>query len=57
MRLHAVIMGAAAVSPQNAWQQPILRLVDTIVGVAVGLAFAWAELRVIRPRLRLDQPN
>jgi uncharacterized membrane protein YccC len=53
----AVVMVVAAVSPEHAWQQPILRLVDTIVGVAIGLAFAWADLRVIRPRLRLDQPN
>ena len=34
----AVIMVVAAVSPQHAWQQPILRLADTIVGVAVGAA-------------------
>jgi Fusaric acid resistance protein-like len=38
----AVIMVVAAVSPQHAWQQPILRLADTVVGVAVGAAFAWA---------------
>jgi uncharacterized membrane protein YccC len=53
----AVIMVVAVVSPEHAWQQPILRLADTIVGVAIGLAFAWAHVRVIRPRLRLDQPN
>jgi hypothetical protein len=27
--------------------QPILRLADTVVGVLVGLAAAWLELRVI----------
>jgi hypothetical protein len=32
----------ATVSPQHAWQQPILRLADTIVGVAA----AWLGLRV-----------
>jgi uncharacterized membrane protein YccC len=32
----AVVMGVVAVTPQDAWQQPILRLVDTAVGVAVG---------------------
>ena len=26
----------AAVTPKPAWQQPILRLADTVVGVAVG---------------------
>jgi uncharacterized membrane protein YccC len=37
----AVVMVVAALSPHNAWQQPILRLVDTAVGVAVGVAAAW----------------
>ena len=32
-----VVMVVAAISPQDAWQQPILRLVDTIVGIAVGI--------------------
>jgi uncharacterized membrane protein YccC len=46
-----VVMVVAAVSPQHAWQQPILRFADTIVGVAVGIAAAWISLRVIRPRI------
>jgi uncharacterized membrane protein YccC len=37
----AVVMVVAGISPQNAWAQPILRLVDTLVGIAVGLAVAW----------------
>jgi multisubunit Na+/H+ antiporter MnhB subunit len=37
----AVIMVVAAVSPQDSWRQPVLRLVDTAVGVAVGIAAAW----------------
>ena len=44
----AVIMVVAAVSPQHAWQQPILRLADTIVGVAVGALAAWVGLQVKR---------
>ena len=44
----AVILVASEVSPQHAWQQPILRLADTIVGTAVGLAAAWAGLRLSR---------
>jgi len=32
-----VVMVVAAISPQDAWQQPLLRLVDTIVGIAVGV--------------------
>ena len=37
----AVVMVVAALSPQNAWRQPILRMVDTAVGVAVGLGATW----------------
>jgi len=44
----AVIMVVAAVSPQHAWQQPILRLADTIVGVAVGALAAWTGMQVKR---------
>jgi uncharacterized membrane protein YccC len=33
----AVVMVVAAISPRDAWQQPLLRLVDTIVGIAVGI--------------------
>ena len=48
----AVVMVSAALSPQDAWQQPVLRLADTVVGVAVGVAGAWVGLHVIRPRIR-----
>ena len=34
----AVVMVVAAISPDHAWKQPILRLLDTIVGVSVGIA-------------------
>jgi hypothetical protein len=47
----AVVLVVAALSPHNAWAEPILRLADTIVGVAVGVAAAWIGLRLIRPRL------
>jgi uncharacterized membrane protein YccC len=33
----AVVMVVAAMSPQDAWQQPLLRLIDTVVGIAVGI--------------------
>ena len=45
-----IVMAAAAVSPHNAWQQPILRLVDTAVGVAVGIAAARVGLRATHHR-------
>jgi len=36
----AVVLVVAALAPDTAWQQPILRLVDTAVGIAVGLLAA-----------------
>jgi hypothetical protein len=35
-----VVMVLAALSPQDAWQQPILRLADTVVGILIGVASA-----------------
>jgi uncharacterized membrane protein YccC len=46
----AVVMVVAAVSPHDAWQQPILRGVDTAVGIAVGAAASTIALRVARAR-------
>jgi len=37
-----VVMVVAAITPQDAWHQPLLRLVDTIVGVGVVVACKWA---------------
>jgi hypothetical protein len=34
-------MVVAAMSPADAWQQPLLRLADTMVGIAVGVACKW----------------
>ncbi len=48
----AVIMGVAALSPHDAWQQPILRFADTVIGVAVGVGTAWLSLRMLRPGTR-----
>jgi uncharacterized membrane protein YccC len=36
-----VVMVVAAMSPQDAWQQPLLRLADTVVGIAIGVACKW----------------
>jgi uncharacterized membrane protein YccC len=36
-----VVMVVAAMSPQNAWHQPLLRLVDTVIGIAVGVTCKW----------------
>lgn len=37
----AVVMVVAGMSPMNAWHQPLLRLIDTVVGIAVGVACKW----------------
>jgi uncharacterized membrane protein YccC len=47
----AVVLVVVAVSPQHAWQQPILRFADTAIGVSVGIAAAWIGIDVIRPRI------
>jgi uncharacterized membrane protein YgaE (UPF0421/DUF939 family) len=36
-----VVMVVAGISPQHPWNQPILRLVDTLIGVAVAIATVW----------------
>ena len=37
----AVVMVVAAMSPVEAWQQPLLRLADTVVGIGVGVVCQW----------------
>src|SRR4029077_494839 len=39
-----VVMVVAAMNPTDAWHQPILRMIDTVVGVVVGLVGAWLSL-------------
>jgi uncharacterized membrane protein YccC len=41
----AVVMVVAAMSPDYAWKKPLLRMVDTIVGIAVGVIGASISLR------------
>src|SRR5271166_4410212 len=36
-----VVMVVVAMNPQDAWQQPLLRLVDTVVGIALGVTCKW----------------
>ncbi|GAA1897821.1 FUSC family protein [Asanoa iriomotensis] len=48
----AVVLVVATISPLDPWQQPILRLADTVIGVIVGVATAWLSLRLIHPHLR-----
>ena len=48
----AVVMVVAELSPHDTWRQPVLRLADTAIGVAVGLVAAWLGLRAVRPLIR-----
>jgi uncharacterized membrane protein YccC len=41
-----VVLVAAALSPHDAWEQPILRLADTAVGIAVGVGAAWITWQI-----------
>jgi uncharacterized membrane protein YccC len=36
-----VVMVVAAMSPQDAWRQPLLRLGDTVIGIGVGVTCKW----------------
>jgi uncharacterized membrane protein YgaE (UPF0421/DUF939 family) len=36
-----VVLFVAAMNPEQAWHQPILRFVDTVVGIAVGVFCKW----------------
>ena len=53
----AVVMVVAALSPHNAWRQPILRLIDTAVGVAVGVAAAWLGVNAMRVTKLIGRDN
>ena len=50
-----VVLVVAELSPHAAWQQPILRLADTAIGAAVGLAAGWLALHVVGPRIRSSE--
>ena len=44
----AVVMVVAGISPEHAWKQPILRLIDTGVGIGVGIAGAYVSTALTR---------
>lgn len=45
-----VVMVVAAIDPHGAWRQPILRSIDTAVGLVVGLAAGWLCGPILAPR-------
>jgi uncharacterized membrane protein YccC len=36
-----VVMVLAQLDPRNAWYQPVLRFLDTLLGIAIGIACKW----------------
>jgi uncharacterized membrane protein YgaE (UPF0421/DUF939 family) len=52
----AVVMVVAGISPEHAWKQPILRLIDTGVGSGVGIAGAYFGLALTR-RIPSQSPS
>ena len=46
-----VVLVISSINPHNAWQQPILRLLDTAIGVVIGLAAVWVSVRLIERML------
>ena len=45
-----VVMVVAIISPADAWHQPLLRLVDTVVGIFVGVVFNWVIVSAFKAR-------
>ena len=52
-----VVLVVTALSPHDAWHQPILRLSDTAIGVTVGLAAAWLGRRAVRHRIQTSDTS
>ena len=42
-----VVLVVGAVLPEHRWEQPVLRLVETAIGMLVGVAGGWLEAKVI----------
>ncbi|MDQ7250472.1 hypothetical protein Q8A70_22470 [Rhodospirillaceae bacterium R-7] len=36
-----VVTVIAVIDPHDAWHQPLLRLIDTMVGIGIGVACKW----------------
>jgi uncharacterized membrane protein YgaE (UPF0421/DUF939 family) len=51
----AVVMVVAGISPQRAWMQPILRLADTLIGLAIGIAAVAISSRLLASSRRAQK--
>ena len=45
-----VVIVVAIISPTDAWRQPLLRFLDTVVGIAVGMMFDWILVSAFKAR-------
>jgi uncharacterized membrane protein YccC len=45
-----VVMVVAGMNPNHAWIQPILRLIDTMIGIAVGIAATQVAQKLVSTR-------
>jgi uncharacterized membrane protein YgaE (UPF0421/DUF939 family) len=43
-----VVMVVATIDPHDSWRQPLLRLVDTMVGIAIGVTCQWIGFHLIQ---------
>ena len=53
----AVVLVVAATRPQHAWLQPVLRLFDTVVGIAVGVGVEWLRSRLVSGPVGEERPG
>ena len=51
----AVVMVVAELEPRNAWEQPILRFIDTVIGMLVGVAAGRIVLQATQRVARRDR--
>jgi hypothetical protein len=52
-----VVMVVAAMSPTDAWQRPLLRLFDTVIGITLKVICKWIGSYLFFLGERLDERN
>jgi uncharacterized membrane protein YccC len=43
-----VVMVVASIDPHDTWRQPLLRLADTVVGIAIGVSCQWIGFHLLQ---------
>ena len=43
-----VVMVVAAIDPHDGWRQPLLRLLDTVIGISVGVLCQWIGFHLLQ---------